>query len=389
MKPHLIFYCQHSLGMGHLVRSLALCDALASSFDVTLLNGGRWPGSFARPSTVEIVDLSPIGMAEDASIVSLDGLPIHEAKARRLASIQETVAARPADVVVIELYPLGRKKFRFEIEPLIDLSAGAVIACSVRDILVNNRHDQQRHDDRAAEALNDKFDCVIVHADPSFASLEESFRPTAPLRIPVFYSGFVAPELARGAVGPRSGVIVSAGGGIVGGPLFNAALTAAPRIERETGHNTTIVAGPFLPADEWRELEERAKSTPQATLIRETPDLYAMLCGASVSVSQCGYNSALEIVRSGVAALVVPFVRERETEQLERAGRLAKIGAVETLHPDDATPDRLAEIVRQLSAGGRINTARPLALNGGDTTRRILLEAYSRRRARPCERRAV
>ena len=31
-KPTLLFYCQHSLGLGHLVRSIALADGLAEYF---------------------------------------------------------------------------------------------------------------------------------------------------------------------------------------------------------------------------------------------------------------------------------------------------------------------------------------------------------------------
>ena len=39
--PTLLFYCQHSLGIGHLTRSFALAAALAQRFRVVFLNGGR------------------------------------------------------------------------------------------------------------------------------------------------------------------------------------------------------------------------------------------------------------------------------------------------------------------------------------------------------------
>ena len=42
-RPRLLFHCQHSVGLGHLVRSVHLADGLAQDFDVTLLNGGPWP----------------------------------------------------------------------------------------------------------------------------------------------------------------------------------------------------------------------------------------------------------------------------------------------------------------------------------------------------------
>ena len=47
-RPALLFWCQHSLGLGHLVRSLALAEALRERFDVVLLNGGRFPPACRR-----------------------------------------------------------------------------------------------------------------------------------------------------------------------------------------------------------------------------------------------------------------------------------------------------------------------------------------------------
>ena len=43
MKPALLFYCQHSVGLGHLMRSYALTEALAERFRVVLLAGGELP----------------------------------------------------------------------------------------------------------------------------------------------------------------------------------------------------------------------------------------------------------------------------------------------------------------------------------------------------------
>ena len=42
-KPALLFYCQHSIGMGHLTRSFALAAALAQDFRIVFLNGGPFP----------------------------------------------------------------------------------------------------------------------------------------------------------------------------------------------------------------------------------------------------------------------------------------------------------------------------------------------------------
>jgi len=72
-RPTVLFYCQHSLGLGHLVRSFALAGAVAERFRVVLLNGGRLPRGVPAPEGVEIVSLPPLGMTVDGKLVSHDG----------------------------------------------------------------------------------------------------------------------------------------------------------------------------------------------------------------------------------------------------------------------------------------------------------------------------
>ncbi len=68
MKPRLLFYCQHSLGLGHFVRSLALVEALATRFDVVFFNGGPVPMAMDLPSAVRFVHLPPLRMEEDGGL---------------------------------------------------------------------------------------------------------------------------------------------------------------------------------------------------------------------------------------------------------------------------------------------------------------------------------
>ena len=111
---------------------------------------------------------------------------------------------------------------------------------------------------------------------------------------------------------------------------------------------TTLVAGPFLPEREWERLRRGAAGTDGLLLRRGVPDLAAELAGASASVSQCGYNTALEVVSCGVPALVVPFAAPGEDEQTRRAERLAQRGAVRVLSPTVLAPAALSREIEQL-----------------------------------------
>jgi predicted glycosyltransferase len=381
MKPVLYLYCQHSVGMGHFVRSLALSRALGEAFDVHFLNGGRAPEGLPLPGGVTFHHLTPLGMDGEARLFSLDpSLTVEQAQQQRTAYIMGLVAQRPPDVVITELYPFGRKKFAFELEPLLRAARArnAVIVCSVRDLLVSQRRDQQRHDDRTAAKLDAVFDAVIVHADPRFARLEESFRPTEPPRTPIFYSGFVAPHGPNARTITRENrVLVSAGGGLVGGPLFHAALTMQAQTFARTQRPMTIVAGPFLPEDEWLELCRAAGDVAGVSVLRAVPDLSEWMRASTHSISQYGYNTAMDILASGVAALVVPYVTANENEQSVRAARMAAMNCVGLVDAAALSTEALAAGLERLASGPR--SASVFALDGARKTVRIVEELLMKR----------
>ena len=72
-RPSLLLYCQHVLGMGHLVRSLALAESLAARFHVVFLNGGPVPHGVPRPRCIDFIDLPPVGFDPAGRLVSRDG----------------------------------------------------------------------------------------------------------------------------------------------------------------------------------------------------------------------------------------------------------------------------------------------------------------------------
>jgi len=379
-RPTVLFYCQHSLGLGHLVRSFALAGALAERFRVVLLNGGRLPRGLPAPPGVEIVSLPPLGMTVDGALVSHDRRRSTErALHLRRAQMLELQAELRPEVLFVELFPFGRKKFASELVPLLDAAreAGTLTICSLRDILVASRHDQQKFDERASVTANALFDAILVHADPRFARLEESFHPATPLRVPVHYTGFVLPggDHARAlaptpAPGRRPRVVVSAGGGAYGATLMVAAVEAHRLELADAGVDVRLIAGPFLPESEWQLLRAAAQGRPGLEVRRSVPDLTTELGAAAASVSQCGYNTTLDLLRTGVPALVVPFAEGGEDEQTRRAERLARLGAVRVLEADRLDGRSLAAAVRELLAFRPAPVA--LDLDGARTTALIV-----------------
>ena len=373
----ILFYCQHSLGMGHLVRSLALAETLAERFRVMFLNGGRLPKGVVIPDGVQVINLPPLGIDDANQLVSHDKrISVERALDRRKKMIRTCFEnLRPA-VILLELFPFGRKKFAIELRPLLETARSpetrSLIVCSLRDILVSQRMNQQKYDDRAAMMANQFFDLVLVHSDPSFAHFDESFHSTVSLKVPVVHTGFVVPRNRPAATveKPAKRIVVSAGGGIVGESLLRTAIEALDHFEGDPEVEMKVIAGPFFPDEAWTTLRAETRGKPQLTVVKHVSNLCDELRSAAVSISQAGYNTCLDILRAGVPALLVPFARGNENEQHKRALRLQRLGAARVLHQDNLNPARLATAIRESM---NIEMAKPqLDLNGAERSAQII-----------------
>jgi predicted glycosyltransferase len=384
-KPTVLFYCQHSLGMGHLMRSFALADRLAERFRLVLLNGGRLPKLIAAPPNIELINLPPLGIDDNNQIVSHDKrISVKHALDRRQEIISATFdKLRPA-VVLVELFPFGRKKFASELLPLLQAAHApetrALVVCSLRDILVRQRKNQREYDNRAAALANEFVDVILVHSDPSFARFEESFQSSLPLRVPIRHTGFVVPRATPSttSVSLRKRIVVSAGGGIVGEPLLRACIEAHQHFAGDREIEMKIIAGPFLSEESWQSLRSVARGKKRLRLVRQVSDLSSELRGAAVSISQAGYNTCLDVLRAGVPALLVPFTTDTEDEQRKRAFRLQERGAVKVVEQQDLIPTHLATEIRHL-IDSKVN-ATQLDLHGAETST-VLITSMLRRKS--------
>lgn len=378
-KPVLLLYCQHSLGMGHLRRTIEIAKALCNKFRVVFFNGGRIPVAIPRPKDIEFIDLPPLGMTTKGILIShTKELSLDDAKDIRRKMILEQFHQLSPDVLLVELFPFGRKKFAFELLPLLRQAKRSqlkpLVVCDLRDILVNGREDQQHFDDRACWITERYFDAVLMHTDPKFARLEESFSPRFPLTTPVFYTGFVAGDVEIDASFDHQnpGLVVSAGGGNVGSPLFNVAIEAQASIWQRHKLPMSIVAGPFLPEAEWEVLKRKAENQSGLTLYRSVPDLKCLLQHATASISQCGYNTTMDLLKTKVRALLVPYAEGGENEQTKRALKLQKLGVVRVLAETELTVDNLVREIDLLLSSSFNSIV--LKMDGANKSSEIILE---------------
>ncbi len=371
-------YVQHLLGTGHLQRMARLAAPLADRLPVSLCSGGM-PVPTLDHGGAELVQLPPVRCApgDFATLLDAAGRPVDEAwrGARRRALIEAWRSREPV-LTVIESYPFARRQMRFELEPLLALAAAAPgpVVCSVRDILQPKTRAQR--DLETLEALARYFDALLVHADPALCPLQHSFPRAGEIPCPVHYTGYVAPRDGPVETAGDDGwdeVLVAAGGGAVGEGLFEAAL-AARRRGCQAGRTWRLLVGAG-PGPAMR--PRLAAAAPSGVVVEPLrADYPTLLARCAVSVSQAGYNTAVDLLQAGCRAVLVPYARHREVEQSLRAARFAELGLARVVSERRLAGTALAVAIDEAIAhdppragrfdlAGASNSARLLAAMAG------------------------
>ena len=130
-----------------------------------------------------------------------------------------------------------------------------------------------------------------------------------------------------------------------------------------------IFTGPFLDDETFESL--KTFSSPKIRVSRFTSDFLSFLAAADLSVSMAGYNTCMNILATGVPALVWPFAQNRE--QRLRAERLAQLGGIRVLAEHDLRPSKLAGLIDDMLCMKRRPTD-TVDLNGAEKTAKWLSE---------------
>jgi predicted glycosyltransferase len=349
--PRIFFYVQHLLGIGHIARASRIANTLVKDgFEVTVVTGGLpvpgFPGEGVKTIELPPVVASNIGFS---GLADVDGQAAGEEflSRRRDLLLKAFEEARP-DVVIIEAFPFGRRQMRFELLPLLDaietVEPRPKLLSSVRDILQENR--KPGRDEETVKLIKDHFDAVLVHGDPEFVRLEDTFPFAVEIADRLRYTGLVAPPPAP-EPSETFDIIASAGGGAVGLELMRAARGAAALLPADI--SWLLITGPNLPAADFSALSEDAPAN--VTLVRFRKDFPSLLRGAKVSISQAGYNTVGDLLRTRCHSILIPFMAAGETEQTVRAERLRALGLAEILPEDGLTVDDVkAAVERALAA---------------------------------------
>jgi len=375
----IVYYCQNVLGIGHVHRSMELCRAFATHHDVTMITGGA--PLHSQPFQFSHFQLP--GLMMDSNFANLaphdPGRELEEVKNQRRELLLDFFLQNKPDVFLVELYPFGRKAFRFELDPVLegirngDLPSCQVY-CSLRDILVE-RSDQQKFEQRIITSINDHFDGLLIHGDEGFIPLQATFSRMDDISIPFAYTGYVTSETSRktridvryelGISADTRLLVASIGGGNVGSELLFKVVAAFDLLD-DKRYAMKIFSGPYASIDDIKRLKNLEGDA--ISVEKFSPHFKDWLMAADLSVSMAGYNTTMDILSTGVPALVYPF--NQNQEQALRIEHLEKLVPIKKLNINDLKAEKLAALIKEQQLRRRFDS--PISLNGSSNTLQMI-----------------
>jgi predicted glycosyltransferase len=378
----LLVYVNNLFGVGHFQRCAWILRALENRHpDLnTVLVFGDWPySSFDGLRQTSKVRLPGLTLQKADDTVGLEPEPIEPGRSMEdvLDERQELISAAVRDLeinaVMLEYFPFSRQFLAPEVDHLlaeVSRTSSPRVLSSVRDLATIDPGFDRRV---AEEFASRRCSHILVHADPVFARLEDTFAFATSFREKVRYTGYVIDSrlLAQRNTTRKKVIAVSVGGGRDGGPLIEMLLDALGMLGHRAlpDYEIRVFPGLFYPSKLLPFLRESVQALRNHNIhLCAFSEYRSTLSECSVSISMCGYNTAFELVASRVPNIW--FFPRGRTEQLERTDRLQRCGLARRI-----TGSReLAEMLGELS-GSPLTVGEPkvqMDLGGAERTADIL-----------------
>ncbi len=383
-------YCQHVLGIGHFHRSLSICEELSRRHETVMILGG--PDVPLPKTDVRFFSLPGLRMDETFSnlLPCRKGADVQQIKEQRQQELFTFLQEFQPDVFLVELYPFGRKAFRFELDPVLQaMKSGALPPClrlcSLRDILVEKKK-KETYEKRVLTTLNTLFDGLLIHSDPHFIPLEQTYSRLHEIDIPLHYTGFISRPTREGSTDTirrqlqlRAAdklIVGSIGGGSVGAELLHAVVDTSCVLNDQRLH-FHLFCGPYSDPGLKGALQQRGGIN--VTVHPFSRDFPEWLQAANLSISMAGYNTCMNILAAAIPALLYPFARNREQKmRIDALGRSAPLIA---LSQTDLNPDNLARQIQKMLQLTRQSSS--INLDGARETAVLLESLQKQQEKRP------
>ncbi len=357
----LLIYSHDTFGLGHLQRCLKISRALMNRFPglaILIATGSPVVHRYQLPAGVDYVKLPAvrkIGPEEyEARILATSYERIIAVRTSLLSGLVKTFQPH---ALLVDHSPAGMKgEMLPALRCLQQDSPECVKIIGLRDIIDDpgSVHEVWTRTG-VYRLLEDLYDHVLVYGSRQIFDTATEYRFPEVVRNKTTYCNYIretqgvrneSVRRSRKSIRKKQ-VVVTIGGGDGGGEIvIGNFLAMVKKYANVIDFESTIVTGPFLPDNLAAEFELTAKELPVVlkSFVRSTTPLFR---SSDLVVSTAGYNSISQILEAGKRAIIIPRILHRD-EQLIRARRLAELGIVSMIHPDEVNADSLYHQVTAL-----------------------------------------
>jgi predicted glycosyltransferase len=366
----MLMYSHDTFGLGHLQRCLKIARALTARYpelSILLVTGSPLVHRYELPPQVDYIKLPAVRKTgqERYEARSL-ATPFERILGVRTRLLLETAREYLPQIVLVDHSPTGMKN---EMLPTLrwlkEHAPESSVILGLRDIIddpslvVPLWENQEIYD-----ALEHLYSDVLVYGSRDVFDPVAAYRFSPTLQEKTHFCHYIVDSPRRREANDRDRrpgaqrplVVVTIGGGdgafeTVIDPYVDMLARHRDRVD----FDSVILTGPFAKDDELSRARRKSEGLPVAVK-RFVPGTGSLLRRSSLIVATAGYNTTTEILNFGQRAILIPRMLHRK-EQFLRASRLAGLGLVTMLHPEQVTPDGLFEAVSGLLR----SESRPLA----------------------------
>jgi predicted glycosyltransferase len=399
-------FTHDTYGLGHGQRCLNIMNAVAQkAADVAILIVTACPAFHlvgALPRNADIVKIPTLARTGEP-----DSRPPHlplsdsEVLDLRKRITYEAIIGFEPNVLLVDSWPLGTdQELLSTLDQLSNRSTRLVLG--LRDIVddpAKVRAEWVRSD--VYRGLEEYYDRILIYGMRNLFDPETVYGLSSIIAQKIQYCGFVTAEPAtrerednaRNELGVEGRlVLATVGGGGDGFQMLECFIKCLDDLEDLEDVTGLVITGPVMGAPERTCLKALADTRANIILRKYVTDLPGYLAAADVVVSMGGYNTTLEILRSGTQGIIVPRAWQNteqtnsprvghEWEQLIRARIFQEMGLIDMVETTDLTPKTLASRIRSAMLRPRMSTLSSLDFGGADVASDTLLELANARRS--------
>lgn len=371
----IMVYSHDSYGLGNVRRMLSICQYLLKSIpdvSILLISGSPMLQSFRLPVGLDYIKLPCLNRGTSGEIAAKYlNTDINSTLKLRSELILATAKNYQPDLVLVDKKPSGiQGELDSTINYLKSNSPATKLVLLLRDILdTPNKTIQQWQQESYYQKVESLFDRILVVGMPEIFDLCREYQFNLAITAKVRFCGYLRKESGlkdcctiRQELGIKPDeklVLVTPGGGEDGYFLINNYLTGLGQNKKRFQNEkirSLIFCGAEMPIEQQQKIYLQAKKYSHVTVLEFTNDLMSYVNTADAVICMCGYNTITEVLQKRKRVIVVPRIKPGQ-EQLIRAQRLAKVGLIQMIHPEELEPNLLIETLFNIL--GQVRNVKP------------------------------